>query len=72
MYKVSRSQIDKGDFPLNHDCILKVVYNYGSPISFEYFSCRSVDKGSIAQLLVSLSIVNYFKFSSVDELPDNF
>lgn len=72
MYKVSRYQIDKGDFPLNHDCILKVAYIKGSPIRFEYFSCRSVDSGWIVELLVSLSIVKDVKFSSVDELPDNF
>ena len=72
MYKVSRYQIEKGDFLLNHDCILKVSYIKGSPIRFEYFSCRSIDSGLIAELLVSLSIVKDVKFSSVDELPVNF
>ena len=71
MFKVSRYQIDKGDIPFNHDCILKVVYIKGSPIRFEYFSCRSVDSGWIAELLVSTSVVKDVKFSSVD-LLDNF
>ena len=72
MYKVTRHQIDRGDFPLNHDCIIKVAYIKGSPIRFEYFSCRSVDSGWISELLVSTSIVKEVKFSSVDDLPDNF
>ena len=72
MYKVSRHHIYRGDFPLNHDCVLKVSYIKGSPIRFEYFSCRSVDSGWISELLVSLSIVKDVKFSSVDELPVNF
>ena len=72
MFKVSRKQIDKGDFPLNHDCILKVCYISGSPIRFEYFSCRSMDSGWISELLVSTSIVKEVKFSSVDDLPDYF
>ena len=72
MIKLYRYEIDKRDFPLNHDCILKVFYIEGSPTTVEYFSCRLVDLGCILDILVSLSIVKDLKFSAVDELPDNF
>lgn len=71
-YKTTRLEIDRGDFPLNHDCILKVCYIRGSPARFTYFSCRSQDSGQLTVIFSSLPIVSHVYISSVDELPDDF
>lgn len=72
MYKCLRKDIDRGNFPLNHDCIMKVSYVRGSPLLSEYFSCCSVDSGSLSLIISQLSGVSSVKFSSVGELPDYF
>ena len=65
-YSCSLSDIKKGEFPLNHDCILKVCYFPGSGISFEFFTCRAPDSGELSVILSQLSIVNKVVPYSVD------
>lgn len=72
IHKCSRKDIDNGNFPLNHDSIMKVCYIRDSPIRFEFFSCRSVDTGTLSLIISQLSGVRMVKFSSVDNLPDYF
>lgn len=67
MYKVTLHQITNGDFPLNHDCILKVRYINDCPLRFEYFTCRSCESGSICLTLQALSVVRFVEISSVDK-----
>lgn len=69
-YSVHRSDIEKGNFPLNHDCILKVVYSRDCPLHFEYFTCQSQDSGKLLDILSKLALVKLVKISSVDQLPD--
>lgn len=71
-YPTNRNFIDNGDFPLTHDCILKVEYIQGAPIRFQYFSCCSTDSAKIVDILSKLCLVKRVNISSVDELPDNF
>lgn len=71
-YLTSRKSIDLGDFPLTHDCILKVEYIHGSPIRFQYFSCCSTDSAKIVDILSKLCPVKRVNISSVDDLPVNF
>lgn len=71
-YSACRYDIDKGNFPLNHDCILKVEFVVGSFIRFQYFSCRSQDSGQLMSIISKLSLVRCVEISSVDELPDDF
>lgn len=71
-YKTTRFEIDKGVFPLNHDCILKVCFIRGSIVRFVYYTCRSQDSGQLSVIFSSLPIVSHVYISSVDELPDDF
>lgn len=68
----SRLQIDSGDFPLNHDCILKVRYIGGCPIRFAFLTCRAIDSGALVLLISSLPNVKDVEISSVDDLPIHF
>lgn len=68
----SRSQIDLGDFPLNHDCILKVRFIGGCPIRFCYLTCSAMDSGALVLLISSLPNVKDVEISSVDDLPIHF
>lgn len=63
----SKFEIDSGNFPLNHDCILKVVYLPDSPLRFSYFTCRSQDSGALVFILSSVPMVKKVVVSSVDE-----
>lgn len=65
-YKTTILDIDKGLFPLNHDCILKVIYFPGLGLSYEYFTCRAQDSGSISLILSNLTLVNKVLIYSVD------
>lgn len=67
MYKVSLHELNRGNFPLSHDCILKVVYNAGCPIRFEYFTCESQYSGRFCITLQSLSLVKSIEVISVDK-----
>lgn len=61
--------IQKGDFPLNHDCILKVVYNpYLSMLRHEYFTCRSQDSGILVSILKNIYVISKIYIYSVDDL----
>lgn len=70
LHPTNPQSIDKGQFPLNHDCILKVCYIADSPLRFQYFTCQSQHSGLISSLFGSLSVVRSVKFVSVDKLPD--
>ena len=72
LYPTDRKSIDNGDFPLTHDCILKVEYIQGSPIRFQYFSTWATDSAKIVDILSKSSLVKRVNISLVDELPDNF
>lgn len=69
-YPVYRSDLLKGNFPLNHDCVLKVVYLSECPMPSEYFTCRAQDSGSIADILCKLTVVERVKISSSDKISD--
>lgn len=71
-YPTNRKQIDKGNFPLTHDCILKVRYIYGAPIRFAYFTTRSVDTGVLCDVLSKLPMVQAVEVVPVDLLTDTF
>lgn len=65
--KINRSQLKTADFPLNHDCILKVCYNADSHLRWELFSCRSIDSGLICNLFTQLYAVCKVLCYSVDD-----
>lgn len=72
LYPVHRKQIDSGDFPLNHDAILKVVYYPQSGLHYQYFTCKAQDTGSLADLFCKLFCVRRVKIISVDLLSCDF
>lgn len=59
-------QIRRGDFPLTHDCILQVQYHEGCGLRYQFFTCRSQDSGTIANLLKTLVVVRKIIVKSVD------
>lgn len=69
-YPTDRKSIDKGNFPLLHDCILKVEYIQCSPIRFQYFTTWVTDSGKIVDILSKCSVVKKVNIVSLDELPD--
>lgn len=71
-YPVHRKSIDKGDFPLNHDAILKVEFYPQTGLHYQYFSCRSHETGTLADILCKLFCVRRVFITSVDELPNDF
>lgn len=71
-FPVHRSQIDKGNFPLNHDCVLKVRYFHGSPTRKAYFTTRSIDTGILCDVIAKLPMVQAVEVVSVDLLTDDF
>lgn len=71
-YQTNRRSIDRGNFPLNHDCILKVTFSPGCGVRFGYYTCRSQDSGLLVDIISKVHNVKYVKISSVDDLPDNF
>lgn len=69
MYEIhlaSKAAIEKGDFPLNHDCILKVTYLQGSPLRYCYLTCRAQDSGALVAIITELSLVRCVNVSSVE------
>lgn len=72
LYPVHRKQIDYGNFPLNHDAILKVEYYPQSGLHYQYFSCKAQDTASLADVFCKLFCVRRVWISSVDELTNDF
>lgn len=72
LYSVHRNQIDSGNFPLNHDAILKVEYYPQTGLHYQYFTCKAFDTGVLADILCKLFCVRRVFISSVDELPNDF
>lgn len=72
LHPSDRRSIDSGNFPLNHDCVLKVRFNRDCPLRFQYFTCREQDSGAVMLLLYKLALVSEINISSVDNLPDTF
>lgn len=62
-YKLSRFELLKGEFPLNHDTVLKVVYSD----SFQYFTCKNEDSTIFTAIVSMLVAVRYVEISSVDD-----
>lgn len=67
MYKVTKNDIQKGNFPLTHDCILKVYYLPDCPVRFEYFTCPSQHSGTYSLVLQTLSVVHKLEITSADK-----
>lgn len=63
-YKCHVWQIESGQIPLDHDCVLKVRYIPGSPLRFDFFTCRSRDSAPFVLSISPLSVVK-----SVDVIP---
>ena len=70
LYPTDRESIDNGNFPFLHDCVLKVEYIHGSPISYQYFTTWLSDSGKIIDVLLKCSLVKKVNIASVEELPD--
>ena len=49
--------IRNGNFPLNHDCIIKVDYIQGTPLRFSYFTCCAQHSGTIVDFISKLPVV---------------
>lgn len=62
----SASKILKGNFPLNHDCILKVHYHPDCLVHFEYFTCRAQDSGALSHYFKMLYSVITVEIISVE------
>lgn len=71
-YKTARFEIDEGNFPLNHDCILKVCFIRGCPLRRCYFTCRAQDSGTLSVIFSALPLVSVVEISSVDDMPEHF
>lgn len=65
-YPVKYSEFEKGNFPLNHDCVLKVEFHQGVGIRSQLFTCRSQDSGTLSAIISSLVPVSKVIISSVD------
>jgi len=72
LHPTCRRSIDSGDFPLNHDCILKVEFIYSAPIRFAYYSCRAQESAQLIDILSKVPMVQHVYTSSVDDLSDTF
>lgn len=71
-FPVSRKEIDSGDFPLNHDAILKVEFFPQIGLHYQYFSCKAQHTFILVDVLSKLFCVRNVYISSVDDLPDTF
>lgn len=65
-YKTTAFDIRRGNFPLNHDCILKLEYFLDRDLSCDYFTCRSCDSGLLVDIVSKLSLVHNVNISSAD------
>lgn len=72
LFRTDRKSIDSGNFPLTHDCVLKVEYISDCGLRFSYFTCRSQDSGTLSVLFCSLPVVSKVNISSVDDLSNIF
>lgn len=45
------TDIRKGRFPLNHDCILQASFKDGCGLRYQFFTCRSQDSGVLISVL---------------------
>lgn len=61
-YKLSRHELLKGDFPANHDTVLKVIYDG----AFQFFTCKFEDSSEFVAIVSSLVPVRRVEVSSVD------
>lgn len=66
----NKTDIQSGNFPLNHDCILKVRYVGGSPLRDSYLTCRACDSGSLVAIFSRIPLVKDVKISSVDDFDN--
>lgn len=66
-HKTTAFDIRRGNFPLNHDCIVKLEYFHDCGLSCDYFTCRSCDSGLLVDIVSKLSLVHYVKISSLDD-----
>lgn len=66
----NKADIQSGNFPLNHDCILKVRFIRGCPLRVSYLTCRASDSGSLVATIARIPNVKDVEISSVDELND--
>lgn len=71
-FPVHRKSIINGDFPLNHDAILRVEFYYLTKLRYQYFTCKSQDTGTLADILCKLYTVHRVCVVSVDEFPNDF
>lgn len=67
LYPTTKAAINIGAFPLNHDCILKVVFTQDCGLRFQYFSCRAQDSGSIVLIISKLYCVKKVECIEVDK-----
>ena len=66
----SENLIKKGEIPLSHDCILKVVYLPDCGLRFQFFTCRLSESAEVVSILSSLSIVREVVITHVNDFID--
>lgn len=59
--------IQEGDFPLNHDCILKVYFMCDPGPYHQLFTCRSQNSGTLTDILSKVFCVRRVKIIPVEE-----
>lgn len=67
---VNKYDFKRGNFPLNHDCVLKVRYLAGTCVQDDYLTCCSEDSGSLVALISALTAVYKVYISSIDSSDD--
>lgn len=72
LYATTLSDIKRGNFPLTHDCILKVEYIHCTPISRQYFTCSVLDSSAVIDILSKVGPVFRVDISSVDDFGITF
>lgn len=71
-FPVHRSQVDKGNFPLTHDCVLKIRYFRGPSTRNAYYTTRSIDTGILCDVIAKLPMVQAVEVVPVDLLTEEF
>lgn len=71
-YPVTHCGLHVADFPLNHDCILKVEFKQPRALHYQYFTCRSQDSGTLCDIISKLFPVRHVYISLIDNMPDDF
>ena len=72
LHRSTRYDISVGNFPLNHDCILKVEFYNGVGIKYQYFTCRCQDSSLISDILSKVLPIKKVSFCPVDLCTDFF